>query len=160
MLLATLVAVHISLDAILAVNLTVATIVFTHWTSCCWGMLEENVGEDQGKFVASVYWSLTTMTTVGFGDITPSTVDGRWYTISMMILGSCFTAGVIANITAMAHKIVISEDNAQHVTTCVEKYMLEKDIPWELRYVVARSEATSCERPQLDHNSSSLVALV
>ncbi|GMH74967.1 hypothetical protein TL16_g06612 [Triparma laevis f. inornata] len=125
--------VHISLDAILAVNLTVATIVFTHWTSCCWGMLEENVGEDQGKFVASVYWSLTTMTTVGFGDITPSTVDGRWYTISMMILGSCFTAGVIANITAMAHKIVISEDNAQHVTTCVEKYMLEKDIPWELR---------------------------
>ena len=45
-----------------------------------------------------------------------------------IILGSCINAGVIANITAMAHKVVISEDNAQHVTTCVEKYMVEKEV--------------------------------
>ena len=125
--------IFVSLDSILAINLTIATIVFTHWTSCLWGMLRENTGQPEGKFVASVYWSLTTMTTVGFGDITPTTVEGRWYTIGVIILGSCFCAGVIANITAMAHKIVISEDNAQHVTTCIEKYMLEKDMPWELR---------------------------
>ena len=51
----------------------------------------------------------------------------------MMILGSCLTAGVIANITSMAHKVVISEDNAQHVQTCVEKYMVEKELPYDLR---------------------------
>jgi len=121
--------IHITLDTVLAINLTIATIVFTHWSSCVWGMMGENFGEENGGFVASVYFSLTTMTTVGFGDITPVSVNGRWFGISMMILGSCFTAGVIANITAMAHKIEISEDNAQHVTTCVEKYMLEKELP-------------------------------
>jgi CRP-like cAMP-binding protein len=128
--------VHVSLDAILAINLTIASIVFTHWSSCMWAMMGENLGEsyqeDKAGFIASVYYSLTTMTTVGFGDITPVTVSGRWFSIAMMILGSCFTAGVIANITAMAHKIEIAEDNVQHVTTCVEKYMLEKELPFDI----------------------------
>mmetsp|Transcript_18981 Transcript_18981/g.39543 ORF Transcript_18981/g.39543 Transcript_18981/m.39543 type:complete len:2349 (+) Transcript_18981:25-7071(+) len=123
---------HITLDTVLAANLTIASIVFTHWFSCFWGMLGENIKEEKGDFVAAIYFSLTTMTTVGFGDITPASVNGRWFVIAMMILGSCFTAGVIANITAMAHKIEIAEDNVQHVTTCVEKYMLEKELPFDI----------------------------
>jgi len=73
------------------------------------------------------------MTTVGFGDITPEKEQGRWYGLIIIILGSCINAGVIANITAMAHKVVISEDNAQHVMTCVEKYCVEKELPQSIR---------------------------
>jgi voltage-gated potassium channel len=35
----------------------------------------------------SVYWAITTMTTVGFGDITPKTDFGRLVTSLMMLLG-------------------------------------------------------------------------
>lgn len=36
---------------------------------------------------ASVYWAITTMTTVGFGDITPKTDLGRLIASAMMLLG-------------------------------------------------------------------------
>lgn len=35
----------------------------------------------------SIYWAVTTMTTVGFGDITPETPLGRFITSVMMLLG-------------------------------------------------------------------------
>jgi len=35
----------------------------------------------------SVYWAITTMTTVGFGDITPKTDFGRFIASTMMLLG-------------------------------------------------------------------------
>jgi voltage-gated potassium channel len=36
---------------------------------------------------ASVYWAITTMTTVGFGDITPQTSFGRFIASVMMLMG-------------------------------------------------------------------------
>jgi voltage-gated potassium channel len=35
----------------------------------------------------SVYWAITTVTTVGFGDITPKTDLGRWIASMMMLMG-------------------------------------------------------------------------
>lgn len=140
--------IQLSLDNVLVVNLLVSTVIFTHWVSSVWAILqiwEEGKSNDATKqqqiddddkpdrYISSVYWSLTTLTTVGFGDLTPKTLEARWYVISVMILGSCFTAAVIANITSMAHKVVISEDNPQHVMTCVEKYMVENELPYEIR---------------------------
>ena len=46
-------------------------------------------GEDNGftSIPMSVYWAITTMTTVGFGDITPQTDPGRFIAAMMMLLG-------------------------------------------------------------------------
>ena len=125
--------IHVSLDAVMAGNLTIATIVVVVWIACWWGMLEENMVREDGAFVASIYWVLTTITTVGFGDIAPVSNNGRWFTVVVIIFGTSFTSMVIASITSMAHKVVISEDNSEHITTCVEKYMIEKELPLEIR---------------------------
>lgn len=46
-------------------------------------------GPDNGftSIPTSVYWAITTMTTVGFGDITPKTDLGRLISSAMMLLG-------------------------------------------------------------------------
>jgi hypothetical protein len=127
--------IQLSLDNMLVINLLCSTVLFTHWISSIWAILQiiDDVNTEGSRYVSSMYWSLTTLTTVGFGDITPSTIKSRWFAVLVMIIGSCFTAAVIANITSMSHKVVISEDNAQHVTTCVEKYMVEKSLPHDIR---------------------------
>jgi voltage-gated potassium channel len=38
----------------------------------------------------SVYWAISTVTTVGFGDITPKTDLGRLISSFMMLLGGAF----------------------------------------------------------------------
>jgi voltage-gated potassium channel len=57
----------------------------------------------------SVYWAITTMTTVGFGDITPKTDMGRLIASAMMLLGW----GTLAVPTG----IVTAEMTAQRILT-------------------------------------------
>ena len=38
-------------------------------------------------FPKSIYWAIVTMTTVGFGDITPQTVPGQMLASVLMIMG-------------------------------------------------------------------------
>jgi len=67
-------------------------------------------GPDNGftSIPMSVYWAITTMTTVGFGDITPHTDAGRFIASMMMLLGW----GTLAVPTG----IVSSEFTAERLT--------------------------------------------
>jgi voltage-gated potassium channel len=54
------------------------------------GSLMYVVEGDEGGFTsipASVYWAIVTLTTVGFGDITPVTPLGRFLASMIMIMG-------------------------------------------------------------------------
>jgi voltage-gated potassium channel len=55
----------------------------------------------------SVYWAITTITTVGFGDITPKTETGRFIASVMMLIGwgtlAVPTGIVTAEMTARSH---------------------------------------------------------
>ena len=57
----------------------------------------------------SVYWAITTVTTVGFGDITPKTDIGRFIASVMMLLGwgtlAVPTGIVTAEMTARRHAL-------------------------------------------------------
>ena len=46
----------------------------------------------QKKYLASVYWAVTTMTTVGYGDIVPVTHAERVYTMVAMVVGGACDA--------------------------------------------------------------------
>ena len=54
-----------------------------------------------GTFVAtSVYWAIVTMTTVGYGDITPVTAIGRLLSAFVMLLGYTIIAVPTGIVTA------------------------------------------------------------
>ncbi len=61
----------------------------------------------------AMYWGITTMTTVGFGDITPKTDLGRFIASCMMLLGW----GVLAVPTGIVTAEMTARRIAQTITT-------------------------------------------
>ena len=58
----------------------------------------ENISAGNG-----IYWALTTMTTVGYGDVTPKTAEGKAIAIAVMLVGIGFATLVIG---AVAERFV------------------------------------------------------
>jgi len=72
-------------------------------------IVENPVNESFSSIPTSVYWAVVTLTTVGYGDITPITVLGKLISVFVMLIGYA--------IIAVPTGIVIGEMNASRALT-------------------------------------------
>ena len=89
-------------------------------------------------YIASVYWSFSTMTTVGYGDLVPITTGERLYACMAMILGATIFGYVIGNVATMSMASDIAKLRRQEKINNVIGYMKEKSISADLRRKVER----------------------
>ena len=62
-----------------------------------------NTAKPFNNYIISLYWSVMTMSTIGYGDVTPKTQYERMYEIFGMILGAsvyAYMVGAICSIVA------------------------------------------------------------
>ncbi|MEM9415461.1 MAG: ion transporter [Planctomycetota bacterium] len=83
-------------------------------------VVESKFGNDQfSSLPQSMYWAVVTMTTVGYGDITPETTLGKFLSAAMMIIGYSMiiipTGIISAEMTTSKRRSMIS---TQHCPTC------------------------------------------
>lgn len=87
-------------------------IFLAHWVACIWhfiGMISDVMKGDSWlrkngfihlstgeRYVTSIYWTITTMMTVGYGEITPVTEIERLFNIIVMLIG-CGVFGYTMN---------------------------------------------------------------
>lgn len=85
-------------------------LLLCHWMACGMKLVDEGFlegydriqsGDLWAEYLAALYWSMTTITTVGYGDICPTTDKERAYTISAMVVGGAFYGYVVGSITSM-----------------------------------------------------------
>ncbi|MCB0587961.1 MAG: ion transporter, partial [Phaeodactylibacter sp.] len=87
--------------------LVIVIFIIIHWISCGWMVLHQATGQptdDVSRYIDALYWSVTTITTVGYGDITPITRLEKIYAISAMLMGLGFYGFLIGNITRLLSK--------------------------------------------------------
>jgi len=57
------------------------------------------------RYIASVYWAFTTMTTVGYGDIYAQNNTERMYSIIIMILGATVFGYIVGSVAALVGQL-------------------------------------------------------
>ena len=71
----------------IAVFLTAVLIIITIMAAAM-HVIESNAGNEQfSSMPQAMYWAIVTMTTVGYGDITPITTLGKFLSATMMLIG-------------------------------------------------------------------------
>lgn len=63
----------------------------------------------------SIYWAIVTITTVGYGDVTPATVTGKFVSSIIMLLGYAIIAVPTGIVTAEFAKAKAEKDEARNV---------------------------------------------
>lgn len=80
----------------------ISALIAVHWIACGWVLVypPENISHTD-YYVRCLYWAITTLTTIGYGDITPTDNVGRLYTMVIMITGVGVYGVVIGKVTQM-----------------------------------------------------------
>lgn len=117
-----------------------------HWLACFGAAVDKTSlevyfrakNEDPTEFrqyLAAIYWAMCTLSTVGYGDITPETDQERFYAILAMVLGGSLYGYVIGSVTSIVTDMDL---NARAYQEKMELYQSWLDRHDELPQILRR----------------------
>jgi hyperpolarization activated cyclic nucleotide-gated potassium channel 2 len=113
------------------------------------------------QYITSLYWAITTMVTVGYGDITPITASEK-VCVMICMLGSCvmfaYIVGSIGNLISKASEVA---DRMRTQMVNINGFLVHKRIPKDMRNKVRRYlEYAMEEKEKLQMDEEELMALL
>ena len=106
-----------------------------NWWNTIDYLVDANV---EDYYISSLYWAFTTMTTVGYGDLTPQTGTERTYSIIVMILGATVFGYIVGNVSQMVGRLDVGAVRQREQLARIKNYMIEQDLPRHMRVRIER----------------------
>lgn len=122
-------------------------ILLIHWIACawflvafvggfpegCWVLREEvESASSSTQYIRSLYWAITTMTTVGYGDITPHRNVEYVFTSIMMLIGASMFAYIIGNVASIFSNLDSAKASFWNKMEAVTHYLRSRQVPSDL----------------------------
>lgn len=110
------------------------TFIVIHWFTLVWIFLHPAGARNHTTYyIKCFYWTVTTLTTVGYGDITPTTSIARIYTMFVMLLGVGIYGIVIGNISRIFAESARYKEQAREKFSELSLFMKHYHIPNKLQ---------------------------
>ena len=131
-------------------KLCIVVSFLAHWCACGWQYMILNIDTDnwsrqdsdlninsrEDQYIAALYFSMTTMLTVGFGDIIPNTSLERLYTIFLMVMGGGVLGYALNRISTILQTLEDEKVKIRKKILAISRYMqkrcLNKDVQQEV----------------------------
>jgi len=146
------------LKPVLDVSFMILMIIFiAHLLACIWFALTSLEPEEHGttwlrgqygekaddlsislKYVASLYWAITTMATVGYGDIGTKNNSERAYAIFVMLIGSSTFGYTLGMMSSMVQNSDVEAAEKKRRKENLKEYMIHAGIPKALQQRLRR----------------------
>jgi voltage-gated potassium channel len=81
------------------------------------------------QYIRSLYWTVTTMTTVGYGDITPNRSVEYVLAIMVMLSGASIYAFVIGGLASLLSNLQAAKNSHWEHMESVEQYLRSRQVP-------------------------------
>lgn len=108
--------------------------IIIHWIACGWMALNPEPTLDPTSFyIKCLYWAVTTLTTIGYGDITPTNNLTRIYTMIIMIMGVGTYGIVIGNVSRMIMQDERHKEEKKAKFNELTLFMKHYNIPFSLQ---------------------------
>ena len=85
------------------------------------------------QYVAALYWSLSTMSTIAYGDITPKSSIERMFSCFVMVTGTSVYAYGVASVVTLATGANENERNFMRRKDDLNRYMRQMHMPLDLK---------------------------
>ena len=130
-----------------------------HFISCLWPMIEPKYVNESiaDQYLNSMYWSITTLTTVGYGDITPSTNVAKIFTMFVMVLGVGMYGFVIGNISQLLNDRNRYREKAREKIADLQTFMKHYNVPRKVQ-VDTLDYVNTLLGKRLSDNDSQIIA--
>ncbi len=109
--------------------------LLAHWIACGWIALD---GQDSGHpelppYQQALYWTITTLTTVGYGDITPVGRSQVAYAMVVMALGAAMYGYIIGNVASLLANLDVLRSRHLSRMETINHFMRDRRVPRELQ---------------------------
>lgn len=108
-----------------------------HLLACGWIYLGSgNMGPDSDRvaeYIKAIYWTITTLTTVGYGDIAAKTLTQMLYANGTQIIGVAVFGYVLSNVASLIARADAAREHHMDNLDKAETFMKIHDIPAEIR---------------------------
>lgn len=151
------------------VKTLVTIFLMMHWLACGWFMtayasafpadswaVRAGIAEagSVSQYIRSLYWTITTMTTVGYGDITPARPVEYIFSSLAMLLGASLFVFIIGSIASLLSGIQAGRNRHWERIDSVTDFLRQKQVPAALNSKVRSYYEYIWDRHQgLDTNS-------
>ena len=84
------------------------------------------------QYIFSIYWALTTLTTIGYGDITPTNMAERYYCLFAMLVGAMMFGYMMSTIGSMVQQMDRQAAIIEDRMDAVKEWMASRNMPRKL----------------------------
>lgn len=110
-------------------------LVIAHWISCGWialGKLDDKT-DHLTHYIKALYWTITTITTIGYGDITPTTNTQTIYTMFVQLIGAGMYGYIIGNLASLLANSDLARTQFRAKMEKIQTFLQYRDVPQNLQ---------------------------